>query len=197
MAFRAGDRIALYTSNGHDWADRYPLVAAALEALHVRSCLIDGEIVVTRPDGVACFDRLRSRQHDAMAFVYAFDLLELDGLDLRREPLLVRKAVLASVIAKAGAGLRWFEFCGRSECDIGGRAKSYVGLAAQKGRRQAKRLTRRERNSTARLSAPLPAGATYGKGRGVSQVDALQRRAVNSRIAPARSHEYFPLRSWR
>jgi bifunctional non-homologous end joining protein LigD len=106
MAFRAGDRAALYTRNGHDWAGRYPLVAAALKALRVHSCLIDGEIVVTRPDGVACFDALRNRQHDAMAFVYAFDLLELDGSDLRREPLLVRKATLASVLAKAGAGLR-------------------------------------------------------------------------------------------
>jgi bifunctional non-homologous end joining protein LigD len=103
MAFRAGDRIALYTRNGHDWADRYPLVAAALEALQVRSCLIDGKIVVTRPDDVACFDRLRSRQHDAMAFVYAFDLLELDGSGPAPR---LRKATLASVIAEAGAGLR-------------------------------------------------------------------------------------------
>jgi ATP-dependent DNA ligase len=50
MAFRAGDRVRLYTRNGHDWSSRYPLVLATMHGLRVRSCLIDGEIVVTRHD---------------------------------------------------------------------------------------------------------------------------------------------------
>jgi hypothetical protein len=41
------------------------------------------------------FDRIRYRRHDASAFLYAFDLIELDGEDLRRDPLAVRKATLA------------------------------------------------------------------------------------------------------
>jgi hypothetical protein len=65
-------------------SSRYPLVFATMQGLRVRSCLIDGEIVVTRPDGVACFDRLRSRLHDETAFVYAFDLLELGYPSRRR-----------------------------------------------------------------------------------------------------------------
>ena len=77
-----------------------------MHGLRVRSCLIDGEIVVIRSDGVSCFERLRSRLHDETAFIYAFDLLELDGKDLRREPLAVRKAALVSVVIQAGAGLR-------------------------------------------------------------------------------------------
>ena len=106
MAWRAGDRIRLFTRNGNDWSGRYPLVFATMHGLRVRSCLIDGEVVVTRSDGVSCFERLRSRLHDETAFIYAFDLLELDGKDLRREPLAVRKAALVSVVVQAGAGLR-------------------------------------------------------------------------------------------
>ena len=51
-------------------------------------------------------DRIRYRRHDADAFIYAFDLIELDGEDLRREPLSVRKATLASLLSRTGAGLR-------------------------------------------------------------------------------------------
>jgi len=55
---------------------------------------------------MARFDRIRYRRHDADAFIYAFDLIELDGEDLRREPLSVRKATLASLLSRTGAGLR-------------------------------------------------------------------------------------------
>jgi bifunctional non-homologous end joining protein LigD len=52
-------------------------------------------------DGIASFDRIRYRRHDAGVFLYAFDLLELDGDDLRRDPLAVRKATLASLLRRA------------------------------------------------------------------------------------------------
>jgi bifunctional non-homologous end joining protein LigD len=55
---------------------------------------------------MASFDRIRYRRHDASVFLYAFDLIELNGDDLRRDPLNVRKATLASVLAKAGPGVR-------------------------------------------------------------------------------------------
>ena len=57
-------------------------------------------------DGIASFDRIRYRHHDASVFLYSFDLIELDGDDLRREPLAVRKATLASLLARAAPGLR-------------------------------------------------------------------------------------------
>jgi bifunctional non-homologous end joining protein LigD len=57
-------------------------------------------------NGVASFDRIRYRQHDGSVFLYAFDLIELNGDDLRRDPLEVRKATLASMLAKAAPGLR-------------------------------------------------------------------------------------------
>jgi bifunctional non-homologous end joining protein LigD len=56
--------------------------------------------------GVAAFHILRRRQDEPDAFLYAFDLLELDGTDLRREPIEVRKATLASILRKARHGVR-------------------------------------------------------------------------------------------
>ena len=56
--------------------------------------------------GLTSFQLLRHRRNEPQAFLYAFDLLELDGQDLRREPLEVRKATLASILRKARHGVR-------------------------------------------------------------------------------------------
>jgi bifunctional non-homologous end joining protein LigD len=69
---------------------RFPLILEATSELRVRSCLIDGEAVACDDNGLAVFDCLR-RKHNAV-FLYAFDLLELDGVDLRRELIETRKA---------------------------------------------------------------------------------------------------------
>jgi len=68
--------------------------------------ILDGEAVACDDDGMSNFDRLRHRRHDRSVFLYAFDLIELNGDDLRREPLEVRKATLASVLSRAVPGLR-------------------------------------------------------------------------------------------
>jgi bifunctional non-homologous end joining protein LigD len=72
----------------------------------VRSCLIDGEAVACDDKGLALFERVRCKHEACAVFLYAFDLLELDGVDLRREPLEVRKETLASVLRGSRAGLR-------------------------------------------------------------------------------------------
>ena len=59
-----------------------------------------------RRTGLARFDVLRRRRNEAAAFLYAFDLLELDGTELRREPIEVRKATLASILRKSRPGVR-------------------------------------------------------------------------------------------
>jgi bifunctional non-homologous end joining protein LigD len=59
-------------------------------------------------DGVPSFERIRYRRHDTSVFLYAFDLIELNGDDLRRETLEVRKATLATVLARVGHGI-WFD----------------------------------------------------------------------------------------
>ena len=74
--------------------------------LKVRSCLIDGEVVCCDEQGVTSFQLLRHRRNEPQAFLYAFDLLELNGDDLRREPIEVRKATLASILRKSRPGVR-------------------------------------------------------------------------------------------
>jgi bifunctional non-homologous end joining protein LigD len=64
-----------------------PYETAAISSLKVASFLIDGEVVSCGEDGTASFARLRSRQHDGTAFLYAFDLLSIDGEDIRVTPL--------------------------------------------------------------------------------------------------------------
>jgi bifunctional non-homologous end joining protein LigD len=100
MVRREAVGVRLLTRNGHDWADRYPLIADAARALGVRSCLIDGEAVACDGNGMPVFDRLRYRRQDAAVFLFAFDLIELNGQDLRREPIESRKREL-------GRLLRW------------------------------------------------------------------------------------------
>ena len=96
----------LYSRPGNDLTDRFPLIVEALAQLRSRSCIIDGEAVACDGSGIAQFNRIRYRRYDSTVFLYAFDLIELNGDDLRREPLEVRKATLASVLAKAAPGLR-------------------------------------------------------------------------------------------
>ena len=79
MARRDPVGIRLITRRGNDWSDRFPLVVEAVNHLPVRSCLIDGEVVCCDERGLARFDVLRRRRNEANAFLYAFDLLELDG----------------------------------------------------------------------------------------------------------------------
>jgi bifunctional non-homologous end joining protein LigD len=102
---RTGDLVRLQTHGGYNWADRYPWIVEAARALKVRSVVIDGEAVVCGPDGVSDFERLHSRAYDHAAFLYAFDLLELNGEDLRPVPLDHRKAKLAKLIRNSGIAL--------------------------------------------------------------------------------------------
>jgi bifunctional non-homologous end joining protein LigD len=60
-------------------------------------------------DGIACFEMIRRWDADDSVFMWGFDLIELNGDDLRRDPLVVRKATLASVLARAATGLRFNE----------------------------------------------------------------------------------------
>ena len=105
-AFPRGEFDCLYSRAGNDLTQGFRSVAKALHGLHLHSCILDGEAVACDDNGVPCFDRLRRRSHDGAVFLYAFDLIELNGNDLRREPLEVRKATLASVLTKARPGLR-------------------------------------------------------------------------------------------
>ena len=102
---RDGDRVRLITRGGYNWTDRYPwIVESALKNRH-RQFVIDGEAVVLGVDGVADFDALHSRKHDEEVQLYAFDILALDGDDLRRLPLSMRKTNLARLLARRPDGI--------------------------------------------------------------------------------------------
>jgi ATP-dependent DNA ligase len=98
MARRDEAGVRLITRKGHDFSKRFPLVVAAVAALPMRSCLIDGEAIVSDESGLAVFELLRSFRHDHAAVFCAFDLLGLDGEDLRRLPIERRKARLARML---------------------------------------------------------------------------------------------------
>jgi bifunctional non-homologous end joining protein LigD len=98
--------IRLLTRNSRDLAPRYPFIVEAVNALKVRSCLIDGEAMACDDNGLAVFERLREKPAGRHVFLYAFDLLELDGKDFRRDPIEVRKATLASLLRSCAQGLR-------------------------------------------------------------------------------------------
>jgi bifunctional non-homologous end joining protein LigD len=109
IARKDGPRVRLYSRPGNALTYRFPLIVEALTRLRTFSCIIDGEAVACGHNGMPSFDWLRYRQHNGSVFVYAFDLLELNGDDLRRDPLEVRKTTLASILRKAAPGLRFNE----------------------------------------------------------------------------------------
>ena len=71
----------------------------------MRSCFIDGEAIVVDSNGLAVFDLLRSWRHNHVAMLCAFDLIELDGKNLRRTPIEERKYALASILCSDQDGI--------------------------------------------------------------------------------------------
>jgi bifunctional non-homologous end joining protein LigD len=101
MVRRDALRVRCFTRNGHDWADRFPAIVDAAQRLKAQSFLIDGEAVIVRDDGTPDFHALRSRRGGQEAVLFAFDLIELDGGDLRDLPLIARKRRLAKLLDRA------------------------------------------------------------------------------------------------
>jgi bifunctional non-homologous end joining protein LigD len=91
MARRDGAGVRLITRHGNDFTSRFPFVVTAVTALPARSFLIDGEAIVTNGDGLAVFELIRHKRHGDSAVLCAFDLIELDGEDLRRSSIEYRK----------------------------------------------------------------------------------------------------------
>jgi bifunctional non-homologous end joining protein LigD len=100
-------QVRLYSRPGNDLTYRFPLIVESVSRLRPRSCIIDGEAVACDDNGLTNFDRVRYRRNDASVFLCAFDVIEVNGDDLRRDPLEVRKATLANIVARAGHGI-WF-----------------------------------------------------------------------------------------
>jgi bifunctional non-homologous end joining protein LigD len=100
---RDGPTVRLYTRNAYDWTARLAAIAIAAKRIEAKSFTIDGEAVVLGSDGLSRFDELRRREAAHSAILYAFDLIEHDGEDLRDRPFLDRKAALAQLL-RGGEG---------------------------------------------------------------------------------------------
>jgi bifunctional non-homologous end joining protein LigD len=105
----ASGTVSAITRNGKDWTDRFPAIAEGMAALPVESAVLDGEAVVFAPDGRTDFQRLqnslkRGRASAGEAVLVAFDLLYLDGWDLREAPLDERKRLLERILRGRDSG---------------------------------------------------------------------------------------------
>jgi bifunctional non-homologous end joining protein LigD len=98
-------RVQLITRKGFDLAERFPLAVAAIASLPARSCTVDTEAIACDASGLSVFDLLRYRHQDDAVTLCAFDLLELDGADMRPEPIEVRKRTLKGLLRRAHAGI--------------------------------------------------------------------------------------------
>ncbi|WP_454817718.1 DNA ligase D [Labrys neptuniae] len=104
-------RVKLLTRSGLDWTGKFgKQVPAALQALPIGSALLDGELVVEAGTGASDFSSLQADLSEGRSdrFVYyGFDLIHLDGYDLRALPLVRRKTLLQELLADAGAEIRF------------------------------------------------------------------------------------------
>lgn len=101
LCWRDGTSVEIVSRNGHDWSQRFPSLAKAVLSLKIKSGLIDGEAVVLDKKGVSSFALMQdamARKNDLAVVYYAFDLLQLDGDDLRKLPLIERKERLRKII---------------------------------------------------------------------------------------------------
>jgi bifunctional non-homologous end joining protein LigD len=98
---RHAGKVTIFTRRGYDWSDRFASIAKAAQRLKGKDFIIDGEMTVPGEKGVADYQLLLAAlaQGRSERMVYqAFDLLYLDGLDLRGAPLEERKAALESLL---------------------------------------------------------------------------------------------------
>jgi len=128
---REGDGVRVFSRRGNDYTDRVPAIADALGALKVKSVTLDGEGVVCDPDGVTDFVLLWAalgRKGSRRAFLYAFDVLELDGRDLRDKPWEDRRKALTKLLRKAPAGIRLSDHLAMTDGDTLFRHACAMGL---------------------------------------------------------------------
>src|SRR5215472_14370942 len=111
LAFKTGREVRLVSRNKRDFGDDYPLLLDSLKSLRAKDFVIDGEIAALDSEGRSSFQLLQSygiRKNIPLVY-YAFDLLSLEGTDVRDEPLLGRRKLLAGLLKNAPANIRFSE----------------------------------------------------------------------------------------
>ena len=99
LGFKDGARVRLWSRHGADFTDRFLRIAEAVRGLPVERALLDGEAVVFRPDGLSDFAALLTRRGGEDASFVVFDLLTLEGEDLRLRPIEERREALSRIVA--------------------------------------------------------------------------------------------------
>jgi bifunctional non-homologous end joining protein LigD len=102
---REGETVRLFTRRGYDWSGRYPAISRAAAVIKANSFILDGEVVVCGPDGISVFESLHRRYIVPEAILQTFDVLELDGEDLRLLTLGERKAHLSRLLRCPPVGI--------------------------------------------------------------------------------------------
>jgi bifunctional non-homologous end joining protein LigD len=108
IACKSDDKVQVFSRQGRDWTERVPLIVAGMKALPTRSAILDGECVVCDDRGIADFDALRAAlaaKRPSAAFLYAFDLLEHNGADLRGLPWEERRQRLMPLVRMTSPGI--------------------------------------------------------------------------------------------
>jgi bifunctional non-homologous end joining protein LigD len=99
FARKQGERVELWSRYGTDLTAKFSNIAEAVRGLPAESALIDGEAVAFLPGGHSDFAALSTKAGGARASLVAFDLLSLEGGDLRERPLEERREALARLVA--------------------------------------------------------------------------------------------------
>jgi bifunctional non-homologous end joining protein LigD len=100
LAWKRGERVLVWSRRGADFTDRFQRIADAVRGLPTDEAMIDGEAVVFLDDGRSDFHALLTKRGWLIAAFVAFDLLRLNGDDLRQRPLEKRREALARLVAK-------------------------------------------------------------------------------------------------
>src|SRR5262252_2562039 len=105
IARRSDDRVRLFGERGVEWTASFPHLVAAMRLLPVKSCTIDGELVRCDAHGEARLDPVPEGALGLGGSLYAFDILDVNGFDLRRDRLEERKRVLSQILRKPPVGM--------------------------------------------------------------------------------------------
>jgi bifunctional non-homologous end joining protein LigD len=101
---KAGLSSSIYGRNGGDFTRRFPAIATAVLGLPTKSCINDGELIAACPHGEPNFLALLHRRN-VPTCIYCFDFLEVNGRDLREQPLVYRRARLEALLKRAKCNL--------------------------------------------------------------------------------------------
>ena len=111
LACKAGSDVRLYTRRANDWTETFRPIAEAISKVGARECVLDGEACAVdetgRPSFAALQEWLGGGTTQARIGYAAFDLLWLDGRDLRREPIEGRRELLEKLLEGQGAPLSY------------------------------------------------------------------------------------------